>query len=197
MRRFLNPIRNVESRSEAEIARGALRRVACLVAVGGVLALTQAFAKDSAQPDVQPIGKLQPAPATALAQLKSKPDAAVHHAEHDEMLQACAKACSDCQRQCDTCASHCAHMLAEGKKEHLTTLMTCRDCATICAAAAQIVAGGGPFSSIICESCATACSECAKACEKFPDDKHMKACAEECRKCEKACRGMLKHAGHK
>jgi hypothetical protein len=34
---------------------------------------------------------------------------------------------------------------------------------------------------------------CAKACEAFPDDKHMKACAEECRKCEKACKAMVKH----
>lgn len=125
---------------------------------------------------------------TALANQKDA------HAEHDEMLQSCAKACSDCQRECDSCATHCGHMLSEGKKEHLKTLMTCRDCATICAAASQVVAAGGPFSSIICESCEKACAECAKACEKFPDDKHMKACAEECRKCEKACRDMPKHS---
>jgi hypothetical protein len=117
--------------------------------------------------------------------------------QHDEIFDTCAKACSDCQRECDSCATHCGHLLANGKKEHLSTLMTCRDCAIVCAAAAQIVAGGGPFSAIICEACATACSECAKACEKFPDDKHMKECAEECRKCEKACRAMLKHSGSK
>ena len=132
-----------------------------------------------------------------LAQPKSKDAGAAHHAEHDEMLQACAKSCSDCQRACDTCATHCAHQLADGKKEHLSTLMSCRDCAIVCAAAAQIVSGGGPLSAVICEACATACAECAKACDKFPDDKHMKECAEECRKCEKACRLMLKHAGHK
>ena len=118
------------------------------------------------------------------------------HAENHEMLQACAKACSDCQRACDMCATHCAQLLASGKKEHLTTLATCQDCADFCVAAAQIVARGGPFAALICESCATACAQCGKECEKFPDDKHMKICAEECRKCEKACREMVKHLGH-
>jgi hypothetical protein len=84
-------------------------------------------------------------------------------------------------------------MLHEGKKEHLATLTTCQDCATACSAAAQIVARGGPFSTIICSACVETCSECAKACEKFPNDKHMKTCAEECRKCEASCKAMVKH----
>jgi len=117
-----------------------------------------------------------------------------HHAEHDDMLQACAKACSDCQRACDMCTTHCAHQVHAGKKEHITTLATCQDCADFCVAAAQIVARGGPFSSTICGACAEACAKCGKECEKFPDDKHMKMCADECRKCEKACRDMVKHA---
>lgn len=137
--------------------------------------------------------------AVALAALEAevaaqdKP-ASGHHA-HAEMFEACAKACSDCQRECDACATHCAHQLESGKKGHLTTLMTCRDCADICAAAAQIVARGGPFAGTICTACVKACNDCAAACEKFPDDKHMKECAEECRKCEKACKAMLTHAG--
>ena len=118
------------------------------------------------------------------------------HADHNEMLDACAKACSDCQRACDSCATHCAHMLRDGKKNHATTLATCQDCADFCATAAQIVSRGGPFATLICESCAEACALCGKACEQFPDDKHMKMCAEECRKCEKACREMVKHAAH-
>ncbi len=88
-------------------------------------------------------------------------------------------------------------MLHEGKKEHLTTLATCRDCATVCSAAAQIVARGGPFAGLICESCAKACGQCATACEAFPDDEHMKSCAEECRKCEKACKAMIEHMASK
>lgn len=137
----------------------------------------------------------------ALAALKGsafaqgKTNASGEHAEHDDVLQACAKACSDCQRACDMCTTHCAHLLAEGKKEHATTLATCQDCADFCVAASQVAARGGPFAALICESCAEACARCAKECEKFPDDKHMKMCAEECRKCEKACREMVKHLG--
>jgi hypothetical protein len=119
--------------------------------------------------------------------------AATDHAAHREHFDRCAKACGDCQRACDSCATHCANRVAEGNKEHLTTLRTCRDCASFCAAAAQIVSRQGPFSDLICQSCAEACARCGKACEQFPDDAHMKACAEECRKCEKACRDMLSH----
>jgi hypothetical protein len=132
---------------------------------------------------------------SAWAQQKSKSSAPAH-AEHDEMLQACAKACSDCQRACDMCTTHCAHLLSAGKKEHATTLATCQDCATFCTAAARIVSRGGPFAALICQSCAEACNRCGKECEKFPDDAHMKACAEQCRKCETACKEMVAHAAH-
>lgn len=117
---------------------------------------------------------------------KSGPDAA---------YEQCAKACNDCEQVCAACATHCAHMLAQGKKEHLRTLATCRDCATHCAAAARIVAGKGPFSDLICTACAEACKRCGDACAKYPDDPMMKRCADECRKCEQACRDMLKHVG--
>jgi len=129
----------------------------------------------------------------AFAQQGQTQEKKTVHLEHNEMMQACAKDCSDCQRACDACATHCTHKLLEGKKEHLATLTDCQDCATVCAAAAQIVARGGPFSNIICTACVDACSRCGKACEQFPDDKHMKACAEECRKCETACKAMVKH----
>ena len=117
------------------------------------------------------------------------------HAVHDELYQDCAEACSECQRACDMCATHCAHLLQAGKKEHFKTLATCLDCADVCAAASQITARGGPFAVLICKSCADACAKCAKQCEKFPDDKHMQECAEECRDCEKACREMVKQVG--
>jgi hypothetical protein len=119
------------------------------------------------------------------------------HAEHSEMLQMCAKACADCQLSCDSCSTHCARMLNDGQKEHLASLMTCQDCADVCSAASQIVSRGGPFSNVICSACADACGRCAKECEKFPNDKHMKTCAEECRKCEKSCQGMVKHVASK
>ena len=118
-----------------------------------------------------------------------------HHSETD-VVDACAKACSDCERACDSCAAHCAGLLKDGHPEHATTLAACLDCADFCSAASQIVSRRGPFSALICESCAGACDHCAQACEKFPDDKHMAACAVACRTCEKACRSMLPHLGH-
>ena len=66
----------------------------------------------------------------------------------DPKMQECAKACSDCQRVCDLCATHCANLLADGKKEHLSCLMHCRDCATCCAACSQVCASGGPLSAV-------------------------------------------------
>lgn len=123
-----------------------------------------------------------------------KPAGHEHHL--DEVMSACAKSCSDCQRACDSCSTHCAKQLEQGHKEHAVTLATCLDCSDFCAAASQIVARTGPFSALICESCATACDRCAKECEKFPQDQHMTACAEECRRCEKACKAMLPHLGH-
>jgi Domain of Unknown Function (DUF326) len=132
-----------------------------------------------------------------FAQNAQTQDKKMDHSEHNAMMQACAKACSDCQQMCNSCTTHCTHMLLQGKKEHLTSLRTCQDCATICSSAAQIVARGGPFSNTICTACAEACSSCGKECEKFTDDQHMKSCAEECRKCEKVCRAMVKDMAHK
>lgn len=127
---------------------------------------------------------------TAFALQGQPQQQTMDHMEHSAPTQECAKACSDCQRACDQCATHCAHMLLEGKKEHLTTLATCRDCATVCSAAAHIAASGGPFAGLICESCAKACDKCAAACEAFPNDQLIRTCAEECRKCQMTCNAM-------
>lgn len=118
-----------------------------------------------------------------------KQDPHAHHGHGGD--EKCAKACSDCQRECDSCSSHCAKMLEDGKREHAQTLATCRDCADVCAAAAQIVSRRGPFAKAICKACAEVCAGCAEACEKLSQDDHMKRCAQECRRCEKACREML------
>ncbi len=110
-------------------------------------------------------------------------------------FRACAKACTDCQRECDSCAMHCGHELAQGQsRDHYTTLRTCLDCADICAAAAQIMSRSGPFSGDICEACADACKRCGEACKQHAGDKMMQNCAAECERCEKACRDMVRAA---
>lgn len=115
------------------------------------------------------------------------------HAGHFDQ---CAKACADCLRECESCAHHCAHMVADGKKEHLHTLGTCADCGDVCGVAAKVVSRHGPLAVTVCESCAKTCDECGAACEKFPDDEHLARCAKACRDCAKACREMIEHAGH-
>src|SRR5262249_6354018 len=57
---------------------------------------------------------------------------------HDAHFAECANACHDCALSCEACGSHCVTLVAEGKREHLKTLKTCQDCATICHAAAAI-----------------------------------------------------------
>jgi hypothetical protein len=115
---------------------------------------------------------------------------------HHEHFASCAKACSDCQIQCDMCFHHCAGLVAEGKKDHAKTMHNCVDCAECCKLAATLTARHSPFSVAACECCAKCCDECAVACEKFKDDKHMADCAKSCRDCAKACRAMIEHMKH-
>ena len=115
--------------------------------------------------------------------------------QHAAHFDKCAKACTDCLRECESCAHHCAQLVAAGKKDHLRTLGTCADCAELCTAAGKIVSRHGPLTGTICESCAKACAACAAECEKVAEDEHMKRCAKACRDCEKACRDMLDHLG--
>jgi hypothetical protein len=120
------------------------------------------------------------------------------HSDHAgaAMNEACAIACSDCQRACDACTAHCETMLAEGKKDHLASAKLTQDCAAFCATAASIVSRNGPMQNLICRACADACAQCGKECEKF-DAPVMKKCADACKRCEKACRDMVAgHGGH-
>jgi len=108
------------------------------------------------------------------------------------MFDQCARACADCQRLCDACATWCAKSLAKGSEHHFETLASCRDCATICASASQVVARQGMMSDLVCRACEDACSRCAGHCERHgKDEPRIARCAEECRKCETACREML------
>jgi len=131
------------------------------------------------------------AAAPVRAEDKEKPA----HAHHEHFLK-CAKACGACAMQCDSCYSHCAHLVIGGQKEHARTMALCNDCGLICGVAAGLSARGGPLAATQCEACAKACDVCGAACEKVKDDKHMADCAKACRDCAAACREMIKHAHH-
>ena len=121
---------------------------------------------------------------------------AAEGSEHEAHFEKCAKACADCQVQCDSCFHHCAEMVGKGDKDHAKCMHACVDCADCCKLAATLSARNSPFAAAACECCAKCNDECAAACEKFPDDKHMAACAKSCRDCAKACREMIKHLAH-
>ena len=76
-----------------------------------------------------------------------------------------------------------------------TSLRLTQDCATVCAAAASVVARGGPMQDLICKACADACKRCGDECAKH-DTPVMKRCAEVCRRCEAECRKMIAPGGH-
>jgi len=116
---------------------------------------------------------------------------------HGGPFMTCAKACSACQLECASCFDHCVREVAAGKKEHAATARTCADCDKCCALAVSLCASNSPMATHICEGCAKCCDDCATACEKFADDKHMAACAKVCRDCAKSCREMVKHGKHK
>jgi len=116
--------------------------------------------------------------------------------QHHEHYMKCAKACADCQLQCDMCFQHCAGLVAQGEKTHAATMRSCIDCAEVCKTAATLSARHSPVAGSVCEVCAKVCDQCAVACEKFPDDKHMAACAKSCRDCAKECREMMKHTAN-
>lgn len=135
--------------------------------------------------------------ATALAVAGIVPGGQSAHAQHEhaEHFIKCAKACADCQLQCDSCFKHCLTLLAEGKKEHAKSAQLCADCAAVCEMCSTLCARQSPLARFVLEGCAKSCDECAAACEKFADDKHMAACAKSCRDCAKECRALLKHVG--
>lgn len=116
--------------------------------------------------------------------------------EHETHFEECAKACAECQTDCDSCFHHCADLVAKGGKDHAKSMHACVDCAECCKLAATLSARHSPFAKYACECCAKCNDECAAACEKFSDDKHMAMCAKSCRDCAKACREMIKHLAH-
>ena len=60
----------------------------------------------------------------------------------------------------------------------------------VCRTSADFMRRGSAFHADTCSLCAKICADCAKSCDKFPDDTRMKACGAECRKCASSCQMM-------
>lgn len=102
----------------------------------------------------------------------------------------CIEACIRCMNACNVCYVSCL------KEFELAELLDCialdRECADICAYAAQAMSRNSPFVKELCELCIKVCQACAEECEKHDHD-HCKQCAQACRQCANACREMLSH----
>lgn len=113
--------------------------------------------------------------------------------DHVKAFADCAKACTDCSNSCAVCYHHCVELVSAGEKAHAKTLVLCDDCSEICSTAGKLTSRHSPFTAAICETCAKSCDECRAACEKYPDDKHMRGCAQACKECAASCRAMIEH----
>jgi hypothetical protein len=108
------------------------------------------------------------------------------HVHHD----ATTKALAHCLTECSLCMGHCAKLVEEGKKDHLTTMKLCEECASVCFITLKMTGNRTAALPIQVEACAKVCDVCGAACEKHPNDEMMKQCAQACRDCAKACREM-------
>lgn len=141
-----------------------------------------------------PRSLLLAAASVALAYAFAGSVSAADH-EHAEHFKTCAKTCSDCQLECDSCFKHCLALVIDGKKEHAKTVELCADCGEFCKLCSTLCSRSSSLAAYSLEGCAKSCDQCAAACEKFPDDKHMAQCAKACKGCAKECRDMLKMVG--
>src|SRR3954469_5311271 len=66
-----------------------------------------------------------------LPALRTRADDKGHEA-HASHFDQCAKACTECMRECESCAHHSVHLIADGKKDYLKSVGTCSDCTEFC-----------------------------------------------------------------
>lgn len=104
-----------------------------------------------------------------------------------EQFQACIQACLECMQACNHCLEAC--LLEDNPSEMRECIRLDRECADICAFAAQVMSRNSPFAKELGGLCARVCEACAQECEKY-DHKHCQACARACRECARACREM-------
>ncbi len=104
----------------------------------------------------------------------------------------CIAACVSCMEICNKCSDDMIGMDSHGDG----TLMAdctrmCRDCADICAMAAQWMSRHSAAADMICHLCADVCTQCAELCEKHASHHALCGpCAKECRRCADMCRQM-------
>lgn len=109
------------------------------------------------------------------------------YAPQGQQYQACIDACLTCAQACEMCASAC---LCEQNVGELTRCIRMnQDCATLCLAAATIMARDGEIAEILCRLCADVCDACGAECARY-SMAHCQTCARACKACADECRKM-------
>ncbi len=86
----------------------------------------------------------------------------------------------------------CERLVTEGLAQSdinkvATVIVTARDCARIATLNSQMLERGSKYAYPLCEVCARACDELAKAAEKHSQIEAFSRCVEACRKCAQEC----------
>ncbi|SFI80410.1 protein of unknown function [Paenibacillus sp. UNC496MF] len=104
-----------------------------------------------------------------------------------EQIELCIAQCLACMQACNHCFDACL------REEEAPMMADCirhnRECADLCAFAAQALDRGSPYARALCRLCADACEACGETCLMHASE-HCRLCAEACFACAKACRGM-------
>ena len=104
---------------------------------------------------------------------------------------------SDCIEACNVARRRCEHLVTTALAQRdvnivAATIVIARDCARIATLTSQLLERGSKYAYPLCEVCARACEELAKACDKHPNIQDFSRCGEACRKCAEECANLAK-----
>lgn len=109
-------------------------------------------------------------------------------------MQSCIDNCSECSNTCLQMVNHCLGLGGRhAEQKHIQLLAVC---AEICRTSAAFMSLGSEHYQDTCRICADICEECARDCDRFGDDEHMRECAEVCRRCVESCQEMAVAGRH-
>ncbi len=110
-----------------------------------------------------------------------------NHDDKTNLKKQCIQDCLDCHRACQEMVLSLHAEGRQGAANHERLLL---NCAAICQASADYMAGNSVLQGRFCGACAEICLHYAQECERFEGDVHMKTVAKACRRCGESCRQM-------
>ena len=99
-------------------------------------------------------------------------------------------ACNVARRRCERLVT--AGLAQPDVNKVASVIVTARDCARIATLTSQMLERGSKYAYPLCEVCARACEELAKALNKHSKIEAFSRCAEACRKCAQECSKLAK-----